>query len=218
MQIKGLKKEFIEAIIQERNTNGPYASLKDFLDRVKAEPAQTRLFIKAGCFDIIAGEVTRPGLLWRLYAREGLSHSKKGKRVPFLHVSSLTPYPASSCSDASRALPIPPEYSSNQKIKDEIELFGFPLSKHPLELYQDILKDHEFVSASEMHLHAGKQVRMVGWLITEKFAETKNGQPMEFTTFEDLTGLYDATFFPKVFQQYGHVLTGGKPYIVEGTG
>jgi len=24
-----------------------------------------------------------------------------------------------------RALPIPPEYNSNQKIKDEIELFGF---------------------------------------------------------------------------------------------
>ncbi len=71
MQIKGLKKEFIEAIIQERNTNGPYASLQEFLDRVKAEPAQTRLLIKTGCFDSIAGEVTRPGLLWRLYAQVG---------------------------------------------------------------------------------------------------------------------------------------------------
>ena len=77
---------------------------------------------------------------------------------------------------------------------------------------------HRSSPPSEIHRHVGKQVRMVGWLITEKFAETKDGQPMEFTTFEDLTGLYDATFFPKVFQQYGHVLTGGKPYIVEGTG
>ena len=71
MQIKGLKKEFIHAIIEERTTNGPYASLQDFLDRVKAEPAQTRLLIKTGCFDSIAGEVTRPGLLWRLYAHVG---------------------------------------------------------------------------------------------------------------------------------------------------
>ena len=115
-----------------------------------------------------------------------------------------------------KAMPIPPEYSSNQKIKDEIELFGFPLSKHPLELYHDSLKDYEFVSASEMHLHAGKQVRMIGWLITEKFAETNDGQPMGFTAFEDLTGLYDATFFPSTFRKYGHLLTGGKPYIVEG--
>jgi len=123
MQIKGLKKEFIEAIIEERTTNGPYSSLQEFLDRVKAESAQTRLLIKVECFDSITGEVTRPRLLWRLYAREGRSHSKKGKRLPFLHASSLTPYPSSSCSDASRftfhvlrALTTPPEYSSHQKI------------------------------------------------------------------------------------------------------
>lgn len=222
MQIKGLQKEFIDAIIEERNTNGPYASLRECLERVETEPAQIRLLIKVGCFDSIAGEVTRPGLLWRLYAREGFSSSKKGKRLPFLYASSSMSY-SSLCSDASRftfhasrALPIPPEYSENQKIKDEIELFGFPLSKHPLELYQGALKDYDFVSASEMHLHTGKQVQMVGWLITEKFTETNDGQPMEFTTFEDLTGLYDATFFPKVFRQFGHLLTGGKPYLVEG--
>jgi len=144
-------------------------------------------------------------------------------RKPSPSWASPTSDPSSSSSDALRitlhalrALPIPPEYSSNQKIKDEIELFGFPLSKHPLELYQDVLKGYEFVSASEMYRYAGKQVRMVGWLITEKFAETNSGQPMEFTTFEDLTGLYDATFFPKTFQKYGHLLTGGKPYLVEG--
>ena len=59
MHIKELKKEFIEAIIEERTTNGLYASLQEFLDRVKAESAQTRLLIKAGCFDSITGEVTR---------------------------------------------------------------------------------------------------------------------------------------------------------------
>ncbi len=203
MQIKGLQREFLDAIIEERNANGPHTSLREFLERVEVEPAQTRLLIKAGCFDSIAGEVTRPGLLWRLYAREGFSYPKKGKRLPFFE-------------HTSRALPIPPEYGDNQKIKDEIELFGFPISKHPLELFQNAFKGYECVPASEMHSYAGKTVQMVGWLITEKLAETYDGQPMEFTTFEDLTGLYDATLFPKIFQKYGHLLTGGKPYFVEG--
>jgi len=75
MQIKGLKKEFIQALIEDRTPNGPYASLQEFLDRVEAESAQTRLLIKAGCFDTIAGEVTRPGLLWRLYAQVGPPNS-----------------------------------------------------------------------------------------------------------------------------------------------
>ena len=38
-------------------------------------------------------------------------------------------------------------------------------------------------------------ITMIGWLITEKFAETKDGLPMEFATFEDETALYDATLF-----------------------
>ena len=37
MQIKELKKEFIEAIIEERTTNGPYASLQEFLDHYSNE-------------------------------------------------------------------------------------------------------------------------------------------------------------------------------------
>jgi len=222
MQIKGLQKEFIDTIIEERDINGSYTSLMNFLSRVEAEPAQTRLLIKAGCFDRIAGEVTRPGLLWRLYANGKPYHAKKGELSLFHHASpTLCPAPSSSDGSrltvhTSRALPIPPEYRDNQKIKDEIELFGFPLSKHPLELYQDILKDYELVSASEMHLHAGRNVRMVGWLITEKFTETNDGQPMEFAVFEDLTGLYEATFFPMVFRKYGSLLTGGRPYIVDG--
>jgi len=56
---------------------------------------------------------------------------------------------------------------------------------------------------------------MVGWLITENSLEPNHVQPMEFTTFEDLTGFYDPTFFPVTFRKYGHLLTCGKPYIVE---
>ncbi len=223
MQIKGLEKEYIDMIIEERNTNGFYASLNDFLSRVQVESAQARLLIKAGCFDPIAGEVTRPGLLWRLYAKDRPLHLKNSQSPLPSFFSLFTPYSSPSSPDASRfplpasrALPIPPEYSGKQKIKDEIELFGFPLSKHPLELYQESVEGLQVVPASEMHLYVGKQVQMVGWLITEKCTETNAGQPMEFAVFEDLTGLYDATFFPKVFQQYGHLLTGGKPYLVEG--
>ena len=50
----------------------------------------------------------------------------------------------------------------------------------------------------------------------EKSAQTHQGDPMEFATFEDLTGLYDATFFPETYRRFGHLLSGGKPYLMEG--
>ena len=54
------------------------------------------------------------------------------------------------------------------------------------------------------------------WCYTAKSAQTKHGEPMEFATFEDLTGLYDATFFPETYRRFGHLLSGGKPYMMEG--
>ena len=116
----------------------------------------------------------------------------------------------------SSALPIPPEYSLNQKIQHEIELFGFPLSKHPLELYAKTFQGLNYVSACKIHRHVGQTITVIGWMITEKSVWTKEGEPMEFVTFEDLTGMYEATFFPKAYRKFGHLLTSQGPYILEG--
>ena len=65
-------------------------------------------------------------------------------------------------------------------------------------------------------MHIGHRIMMVGWLITEKAASTKHGEPMEFITLEDTTGLYDATLFPEIFQRYGPLLTNERPLLLEG--
>ena len=63
MQIKGIVQGFIDRLLEERSRHGLFQSFHDFLSRLNPEPAQTRLLVLAGCFDAIAGEVTRPGLL-----------------------------------------------------------------------------------------------------------------------------------------------------------
>ena len=93
MQIRSLQEDLASQIITERQTNGPYRSLHDVVDRVKPEIAQATLLIKAGCFDSIAGELTRPALLWRLFASQASEaatatcrfhlsiHSSRGSRM-----------------------------------------------------------------------------------------------------------------------------------------
>ena len=189
MQVKTIPKELGERIISERTMNGLYQSFQDFLQRVKLEPAQTRTLIRAGCCDSIAGELTRPALMWRLYAN-----------------------------DASVAdpLPIPDDYSASQKQAHEIESFGFLASHHPLTLYRRLIEQLQPVPASHMHQFVGHRITMVGVLITEKSAETKHGQAMEFITLEDVTALYDATLFPEVYRRCCHLLSPNRPYVVRG--
>jgi error-prone DNA polymerase len=47
-------------------------------------------------------------------------------------------------------------------------------------------------------------------------AETKQGEPMEFLTFEDETAMYDAMLFPDAYRRYCDLLTAEKGYVVRG--
>ena len=216
MQIKGLRIDYVEQILDKRTKSGPFRSFQDFLNRTKGEETQTRILVKAGCFDSIVGEVTRPGLLWRLYAHQrGQGNGQRGHQPGLVlgSTSSALRLPF----HESLALPIPPDYTPRQRIQHEIESFGFPISRHPLELYAEAFQGFNAVSAHNMKDWTGEAVTMIGWMITEKSVQTKHDEPMEFITFEDLTGLYEATFFPKTYRQFGHLLTNQGPYILEGT-
>ena len=98
----------------------------------------------------------------------------------------------------------------------EIEAFGFLASRHPLTLYRKQIEQLRPLPASQMHQYIGYRITMVGWLITEKAAETKQGLPMEFITLEDHTALYDATLFPDVYRRCCHVLSSNRAYVVQG--
>ena len=190
MQIKGLRTDMVDALIAERDSRGAYRSLQDFLERVRPDPAQARLLITAGCFDSIAGELTRPALCWRLLAWQ--EHASSGY------------------------LPIPPEYTLPQLVAQEVERFGFPLRCHPLELIPATALPPRRISAAAMSRHVGRSVTMVGVLITEKIVHTERGDPMEFVSFEDETGLYDATLFPDVYRHTCHLLEANQVYVVQG--
>jgi len=190
MQIKGIQEDLVKRILAERQAAGPYRSLRDFLDRVKPETAQAKLLIQGGCLDSIGGELTRPALLWRLYAAQA--------------------------STPPRYIPIPPAYSCQRARALELSLFGFPLQGHPLDIFRDVIQTIPHILAKDLPLHVGKEVTVIGWLVTEKIVSTKKGEPMEFMTLEDHTALYDVTVFPGIYRQYCHLLATNQAYVLTG--
>ena len=189
MQVKTLREDLGRRIVKERIDSGPYRSFQDFIQRVKPEPAQARALIRAGCCDSLAGELTRPALLWRLYAEERCR---------------------------AEPLPVPDEYGEPKKLAHEIESLGFLASRHPLTLYREVIMRLRPVPAAQMHRYVRQRITMVGWLVTEKSVETKTGQAMEFITLEDTTALYDATLFPNVYRRCHQLLSPNRAYMVRG--
>jgi error-prone DNA polymerase len=196
MQIDGLTRDGAERLLKERREQGPFASFKEFLRRARVQRADAERLVKAGCFDALEGEEKRPALLWEL-----------------LHFQQQT---TALLFEQKTELPHPPPYDAQLVLRQEVEALGFLVSRHPLALYKEQWQRHRPIRASELIKHSGKWVTMVGWWITTKTVEDKHGRPMEFISFEDVTAIFDATFFPDVYARFRRKLSQRRPYLLKG--
>jgi len=210
MQIKGLERAWVDAVVAERERAGPFRSFDDFCARARPKLAQTRLLVKAGSFDAIAAGLTCPGLLWRAHA--AAARESGGARRLISADERAKPRDGTA---EKNALPNPRDYSAAQKLRHELETFGFLLSRHPLELCAS-RHAGRCVAARDIARYAGKTIAMAGVLVSEKMTQTKKGDLMEFVTFEDLTGIYETTFFPRAYRSHYQLLEGGRPYLLRG--
>jgi DNA polymerase-3 subunit alpha/error-prone DNA polymerase len=83
-------------------------------------------------------------------------------------------------------------------------------------LYEPLLQNKTITKARDLNRFAGHRIRFAGWLITGKVVYTKHGEPMEFLSFEDETGIVETTFFPMVYDQFCHMIDWGRPYLLSG--
>jgi DNA-directed DNA polymerase III PolC len=209
MALMDLSQESKEAILHERSKNGPFSSLQNFMNRTAAHVhlQDTRILIKAGCFDSIAHGTTRAALMW-----QALCFFDQDKTATQALLFETGPMP--SIADPPAHFPSP--YPKHLMLKHEMETLGFLLSIHPLDRYKDMLERLDHVKACDLHAHVGENVTTVGWQITGKTVHTVHGHVMKFVSFEDQTGIYETVLFPKVYHQCCHMLNATRPYILKG--
>jgi len=215
MQLKDLGQEAMEAIIHERSQRGPFLSLGEFLKRTgrHVHLQDVRILIKAGCFDTIGHGQDRPLLLWQ--ALRFFDHPAPRTSLPLFETERFGE--GGEFSRVSRKKEATPHhYPEHIMRKHEMETLGFLLSAHPLERYRHVLRGLGHVRARDLPSHVGRRVTTIGWMVTSKTTRTRQGDPMQFVSFEDTTGLYEAVFFPKVYHRYCHMLGRTRPYILKG--
>ncbi len=200
MQIQELSRAARKALLENRKEAGPYRSFSDFLQRVRIDPNDARLLIKAGCFDSLEGKTARPELIWKLLAADRSGYQTQGL------LFDAAPPP----------LPQPPAYDDKTVLNQERDALGMLISSHPLTLHHQEIARINPVRACEMNAWVGRYVTMIGWWVTGKPVQDKNGRPMEFVSFEDISGIYDATFFPHAYARFCQKLTRLRPYILKG--
>ena len=205
MAVKNFTRESADNIFAERERNGKFISLQDFLVRTNIKYEETAMLIKCGAMDSF-GEL-RPNLLRLL-------------DICFARLKDLYgSYNDLFADDVIKLIEevrIKRDYTIEEKCIAEYETFGYMISRHPLEFFTNLTDQRKIIKAAEMKHNAGKKVRMMGWYMTSKRISTKKKEVMKFLSLEDLTGTFEAVIFPEVYSRVAEKTLSMGPYIVDG--
>ncbi|QSB26385.1 DNA polymerase III subunit alpha [Flavobacterium sp. CLA17] len=198
MHLQRLESKTAHLIESEREKNGDFLSLEDFINRIPIgiESMKILIFIDAFRF---TGK-TKNQLL--VIASLLLNNFKPENRSLMLLQEPVKEYKLPTL-----------ERSVFEDAFDEIELLSFPVSCTVFELLQT--RHRGDVMAKDLVAHHKKQVRMLAYLISRKQVPTKKGN-MYFGTWIDHEGTYfDTAHFPDCLAQYP--FQGGGCYLLLGT-
>jgi len=200
IQIQHLQQKSVEALLEERK-KGDFTSLGDFLERTDIVFSDVRALIKAGCFDRLEREMSRPEMIYETMEREyKKSAPRKAMRL--------------GANENKR--PNFREVSDRDKIRMELESFGFPVSEHPLDKYEWYLEG-KTIKAKDLEKYVGKRVNLAGINITRKAIKTRKGERMEFLTFEDQTTVFECVLFPDAYERYNDLVRWEQLFVLQGT-
>ncbi len=185
MFLQSFESKISKEIINERNNNGLFNSLDDFINRIYISLEQIATLIKIDAFRFT--KRNKRELLWE-------AHMKINK-ITFTEtkLSLFQPAPIKY---------ITPKLSSTklEDAFDQIELLSYPICS-PFDLLVD-----RFINplrANQLKNLKGKIITIDGYLITARKVKTSNGKIMYFGNFVDYDGYFvDTVNFPPVVEKY----------------
>lgn len=184
--IKGLRRDFIASVLDERQANGPFKSLQQFMQRIDAKWLKADLMdalIYAGAFDHF-----------------GLNRAELLTSVPELMSSAeLAGGSMSLFESLAPKIKKQPEISLGERLAKEAEYLGVYVSGHPVETYDWLAQQRHTQLVSTLTSEQPAQILV--YITKVRTIRTKRGQPMAFATGSDLSGEIDLTIFPNTYQR-----------------
>ena len=208
--IKSLGAPMIRAIVEERNENGKYQSLRDFIERMSGRELNKRAIenlIKAGALDQVAGN-RRQKLMVYAEIVDAVNQEKKNAMTGQMSLFDLISDEEKEAYEIQ--MPKVEEYSKEELLSFEKEVLGVYISGHPLEEYEERWRKNITARTVDFQIDeelgtskAGDgEIAVIGGIITNKTVKyTRNNKVMAFLTIEDLVGTVEVVVFPNDYEK-----------------
>ena len=222
--IKGMGDAAAQAIIDEREKNGQYKDIFDFVQRVNLSAVNSKALeslVLSGAFD--GFKIKRESFFARnpdgrtfletlmrygqVYQQEK-NESRQSLFGAMEEVEIATP-----------AIPQAESWSAIEKLNRERDLVGIYLSAHPLDEFEFILKNLCNTQCQELNDRielSKKQEVVLGGIVTAVRSKyTKTGKPCGFVTIEDFDGSGELALFGEEWGKWRGMLIEGCTVMVK---
>ena len=214
--IRNVGAEAMSRLVAEREANGVFADLADFLRRLPREAANKRQLehlIRAGALDSLHGN--RRELIENLdtvlgYAETVWRDSQSSQDSLFGGEDAL---------DSTVRLRPCDDWSGMDRLREEFDSLGLYLSAHPLDGYVGRLEKLKVISANDLAAmiesrNLKPRVNLAGSVTSKQVRVSQRGNKFAFVQFTDQTGVFEVTFFSDILADSQALLDSDMPILI----
>ena len=214
--VRNVGSEAMSLLVGEREANGPFADLADFLRRLPREAANRRQLehlIRAGALDSL--HENRRELIGNMdgllgYAETIWRDSQSNQDNLFGGSDDL---------DSSVRLKPCDDWSGMDRLREEFESLGLYLSAHPLDGYVGKLEKLKVINAAQLAAmiesrNIRPRVNLAGSVTAKQVRISQRGNKFAFVQFTDQTGVFEITFFSDILSESQELLDSDMPVLV----
>jgi len=210
--IKNVGFEAISEVIKEREENGKFKSISDFIKRVNPKninKLQLEGLVKAGAFDsLLKNRKTLFDNIPNIIQSSKTIYENKMKnqtslfnednnKISYLNEKeNLTNWPKA------------------EILSKEFESIGFYISNHPLSEFIDLLDLHKVKKFTDFEKSKENESFIAGTIMTIKEKKTSRGTPFAIIKFSDLSKVYEIYIFSEILEKNRDHLKEGKSFLL----
>ncbi len=209
--IKNVGFEAISNIIKERDKNGKFQSINDFIQRVDTKDVnklQLEGLTKAGVFDEFdadRGKILKsiPKMLQQI---KNVNEDKKNNQSSLFDYKQIT----------GRNFEFLPSARWKQKelLNEEFKALGFYISDHPLSEYENIFKELKIIPYNQFKNTNEKEGLVAGTIMSIQEKKSNKGTPYAIVKFSDQKEEFELFLFAEMLTNNRDKLKESESFIL----
>ena len=209
--IKAVGYEAVSNIVQERISNGPFKSIKDFLNRVNPKDInklQLEGLVKAGAFDNL--NINRQSLFNSIpnfiTKSKNIFENKSANQIDLF---------GENANEEDEITTNIDDWKFEERLSKEFEAVGFFISDHPLNQFKDVFDDYNIYDYQKFNSQDDlKESNVAATLLKIQERKTAKGNPYAVLKLTDLSSVFELFVFSDTLELNREILKEGNSFIL----